>query len=157
MVIAGIVRTIYLVRIETNDPDKSWNGFNVFVAGIAELNLGIICACAPSLKYLFQGPLRDLATKRSTSSGNSSWFKDVTSHLNSRFKRSGKSVGSNTSWKDDNGTLEIKVDKNGGFAEAQDHVNVTRPSGSVMPVLSPASTRSLFSDKEHTDLIEQKS
>lgn len=51
---AGIVRTVYLA--EAVDPkhwDKTWIGFNSFVAGLAEANLGFICACAPSLNRLF--------------------------------------------------------------------------------------------------------
>ena len=33
--------------------DKTWLGFNTFVAGIAEGNIGIVCACIPSLKRFF--------------------------------------------------------------------------------------------------------
>jgi hypothetical protein len=70
VVSAGIVRTFYLVRVESSDIDKTWNGFNVFVAGIAELNLGIICACAPSVQHFLRTSFRNLTSKL-TGSGSS--------------------------------------------------------------------------------------
>jgi len=59
VVIAGIVRTAYLSQVQSLSVDKTWLGFNVFVAGIAEGNLGIICACAPSLKSCFRVYFKD--------------------------------------------------------------------------------------------------
>jgi hypothetical protein len=59
VVIAGIVRTYYLGKAEGSNPDKTWIAFNVFVAGIAEGNVAIICACAPSLKSFFGVFFRD--------------------------------------------------------------------------------------------------
>jgi hypothetical protein len=53
VVIAGAARTVYLARVESDNVDKTWQGFTVFAAGIVELYLAIICACAPSLKYVF--------------------------------------------------------------------------------------------------------
>jgi hypothetical protein len=51
---AGIVRTVYLSQaVDPKYWDKTWIGFNSFVAGLAEANLGFICACAPSLNSLF--------------------------------------------------------------------------------------------------------
>src|ERR1700744_4977878 len=53
-VVAGIFRTIYLQRAV--DPlilDKTWETFNTFVAGTAETEIALICACAPSLNRLF--------------------------------------------------------------------------------------------------------
>lgn len=71
VVIAGIVRTVFLSQdLGSNNIDKSWLGFNVFVAGIAESNVAIVCACAPSLKSLFRTYFRDRFTtqgSRSTS------------------------------------------------------------------------------------------
>src|SRR4051812_12327040 len=37
-----------------SDNDKTWIGFNTVVAGIAEGNIGIICACAPSIHHYFR-------------------------------------------------------------------------------------------------------
>lgn len=52
--IAGIVRTVYLVKAEGPDIDKTWNTFNAIVAGKTEGDFGIICACAPSLRSCFK-------------------------------------------------------------------------------------------------------
>ncbi|KIW06061.1 uncharacterized protein PV09_03234 [Verruconis gallopava] len=53
VVIAGTVRTVYLVKAEGPDIDKTWNIFNVIIAGTTEGDFGIMCACAPSLKSAF--------------------------------------------------------------------------------------------------------
>ncbi|KAF2663488.1 hypothetical protein BT63DRAFT_120549 [Microthyrium microscopicum] len=50
VVIAGAVRTYYLSRAERPIADKSWVLFEVWAASIAECNMAIMCACAPSLK-----------------------------------------------------------------------------------------------------------
>jgi hypothetical protein len=42
--------------------DKTWLGFNTFVAGIAEGNIGIVCACIPSLRRFFGQWFRDRST-----------------------------------------------------------------------------------------------
>jgi hypothetical protein len=41
--------------------DKTWVAFNGYVAGLAEANLGFICACAPSLNRLFGRFFRGLS------------------------------------------------------------------------------------------------
>jgi hypothetical protein len=48
------VRTVYLVKAEGPDIDKTWNTVNVIIAGKTEGDFGIICACAPSLRSAFQ-------------------------------------------------------------------------------------------------------
>jgi hypothetical protein len=61
------MRTIYLARVtDAEDIDKTWNGFNVFITGVAELHLAIICACAPSLKYVFGRYFGDGVSKTSS-------------------------------------------------------------------------------------------
>jgi hypothetical protein len=51
---AGIARTVYLSwAVDPSRWDKTWIGFNSYVAGLAEANFGFICACAPSLNGLF--------------------------------------------------------------------------------------------------------
>jgi hypothetical protein len=59
VVLAGIVRTIYLGQAYGSNPDKSWLTFNVVAAGTAEGYVGIICACAPSLRSCFRNYFRD--------------------------------------------------------------------------------------------------
>jgi hypothetical protein len=50
---AGIARTVYLAAgVDPYQSDKTWIAFNGYVAGLAEANLGLICACAPSLNRL---------------------------------------------------------------------------------------------------------
>jgi hypothetical protein len=42
--------------------DKPWLTFNVEASSLAELNIGIICACAPSLKTVIRSFYRDVST-----------------------------------------------------------------------------------------------
>jgi len=57
---AGIVRTVYFAKMQDNSYiDKTWIGFNVYVSGIAEGNIGIVCACAPSLRRWARSLLKD--------------------------------------------------------------------------------------------------
>ena len=46
--------------------DKSWAAFNVFVASLAECNVAIVCACAPSLKSLSCRFFKDISDKYSS-------------------------------------------------------------------------------------------
>lgn len=50
---AGIGRTYYLIKLGRTY-DTSWTGFDLLVWTIIELQLGIICACAPSLRAFFR-------------------------------------------------------------------------------------------------------
>jgi hypothetical protein len=70
---AGIARTIYLVKVQANVLDKTWYAFDVCASGVAECNIAIVCACAPSLKAVtgrFFANLSSLASsKHSNGSG----------------------------------------------------------------------------------------
>jgi hypothetical protein len=48
-----MARTYYLTQI-SKTPDVSWAGFNICVWTIIELQLGIICACAPCLRTFYR-------------------------------------------------------------------------------------------------------
>jgi hypothetical protein len=67
VVASGIARTIYLGRAQAEPYDKSWAGYTVFIASIAECNVAIACACAPSLKSVFGRFFRDMSTKYGSS------------------------------------------------------------------------------------------
>jgi hypothetical protein len=71
VVAIGCVRTLYFGRAQRLAVDKFWLGFNVFVTSVAESNLSIVCACAPSLKALFGRYFRGRTTKMSDISENS--------------------------------------------------------------------------------------
>jgi hypothetical protein len=43
------VRTYFLGKVTSSEPDKTWYGFDVYAWSIAECNVAIMCACAPSL------------------------------------------------------------------------------------------------------------
>jgi hypothetical protein len=66
VVLAGIARTIFLKKVQAEEIDKSWAAFEVYVTSIAECNVGIICACAPSLKAFFGRFFNDVTSKYSS-------------------------------------------------------------------------------------------
>src|ERR1700753_4136753 len=64
---AGIARTYYLGKVQV-ELDKYHYAFNVEAASLAEINVAIICACAPSLKHVtgvFFRNMKTLSTKGS--------------------------------------------------------------------------------------------
>lgn len=66
---AGIGRTYYLIKLGKTY-DTSWTGFDLLVWTIIELQLGIICACAPSLRAFFRRYFSDALRKSFGSSKN---------------------------------------------------------------------------------------
>jgi hypothetical protein len=66
---AGIGRTYYLIKLGKTY-DTSWTGYDLLVWTIIELQLGIICACAPSLRAFFRRYLSDRLRRSLNSSRN---------------------------------------------------------------------------------------
>jgi len=64
---AGVGRTYYLIKLG-NTYDTSWAGYDLLVWTIVELQLGIICACAPSLRAFFRRYLSDRLRRSMTRS-----------------------------------------------------------------------------------------
>jgi hypothetical protein len=52
VVAAGIGRTYWLVQLG-RQPDTSWTGGNLLIWCVAENQLSITCACAPSIRLIF--------------------------------------------------------------------------------------------------------
>ena len=52
VVATGIARTFYLGKVTSPEFDKTWYGFDVYAWSVAECNVAIMCACAPSLKSI---------------------------------------------------------------------------------------------------------
>jgi hypothetical protein len=78
---AGTVRAVYQGLAMEGGLDKPWLGYTAFAAGIAECNIAIICACAPSLKSFLGGFFRDnFPTSGSIGSSgmNMTGFSDLT-------------------------------------------------------------------------------
>lgn len=52
VIAAGVGRTYWLVQLG-RQPDTSWTGGNLLIWCVAETQLSIICACAPSIRLIF--------------------------------------------------------------------------------------------------------
>lgn len=59
---AGIGRTYYLIKLGKTY-DTSWTGFDLLIWTIIELQLGIICSCAPSLRAFFRRYLSEFFSR----------------------------------------------------------------------------------------------
>lgn len=68
VVAASGVRTYYLM-ITGHDSDVSWNIFDLFLWAQLELQLGIMCAAAPSLRVFFRRYLGNSSASRAFKSG----------------------------------------------------------------------------------------
>ncbi|KAI7537592.1 hypothetical protein KC331_g10845 [Hortaea werneckii] len=129
VIVAGIVRTFYIWKGLMDTYDETWYAYPLWIAAAVEIDVGVICACAPALKTLFHfsthntheycleepsGPSIQRATKESntTSSKPSSKrsFFNATARLpwsqNSRSQKGSvripepDTIGSNGSWLD---------------------------------------------------------
>ncbi|KAF2221797.1 hypothetical protein BDZ85DRAFT_220207 [Elsinoe ampelina] len=60
---AGVVRTYYIYKSLIASWDVTWYAFYLWIAACVEIDLAVICACAPALKPLFS----HLATSLSSS------------------------------------------------------------------------------------------
>lgn len=59
VVVAGCLRTYWVHYVELETYDITWEGFYLWVWAAVEVNLGVICGCAPVLKpLLFQSRSR---------------------------------------------------------------------------------------------------
>ncbi|PNS18978.1 hypothetical protein CAC42_6073 [Sphaceloma murrayae] len=52
---AGVVRTYYIWKSLIDSWDITWYAFYLWIAACVEIDLAVICACAPALKPLFSG------------------------------------------------------------------------------------------------------
>ncbi|KAF2140909.1 uncharacterized protein K452DRAFT_288317 [Aplosporella prunicola CBS 121167] len=72
VIIAGIVRTYFIWKGLMDSYDETWFTYPLWIAAAVEIDLGVICACAPALRPLtarYVGPM----------------LNDVSSKLNSRL------------------------------------------------------------------------
>jgi hypothetical protein len=67
--------------------DKVWFTFDIYVASIAECNVAILCACAPSLKAVFGRYYRDISQKYGSSRGGSKDTSPSSSQNSSKLER----------------------------------------------------------------------
>jgi hypothetical protein len=111
VVVAGIVRTIFLGQVYSSNPDKTWLGFTVIVAGTIEGNLAIICACAPSLRSCFRNFFRNnFSTKSSNTVGSTEY--SASKFMHSAQLKGSQSTQSRADWKMSPGYVERMMDVN---------------------------------------------
>jgi hypothetical protein len=126
------VRTVYLVRVDSTAIDKTWNGFNVFVTGMAELNIGIMCACAPSTQHFMRRYGQSATSKMRSVTGLGTGGRSLPSP---RMKGSMKLLDSGMG----SVAMEVMSEKGSDLGDARKY----RPTASpTAPRLSPASSQS---------------
>ncbi|KAK3701660.1 hypothetical protein LTR37_015312 [Vermiconidia calcicola] len=64
--IAGAIRTYYSWKSLLDSWDETWYAYPLWIAAAVELDLGLICSCAPAWKALLQNPIKQLSSKLSS-------------------------------------------------------------------------------------------
>jgi hypothetical protein len=90
--VTGILRIIYVCQVHNpKHLDKTWAGFNAYVAGIAEGTVGIMCACAPSLRRFlgvwFRGQMRSARSAGSAGTPKAQSSRDSTAERSVQRER----------------------------------------------------------------------
>lgn len=70
--IAGIVRTYYIWRTLMGTFDETWDSMPLYICATVEIDLAILCGCAPSLKPLFAPMISHVSEMISTVTGSGS-------------------------------------------------------------------------------------
>ena len=68
--IAGSIRTYYTWKSLMASYDETWYAYPLWIAAAVEIDLGVICACAPALKSLLQKPLKEISERISEKLGS---------------------------------------------------------------------------------------
>ena len=64
--IAGSLRTYWTWKSLIKSYDETWYAYPLWIAAAVEIDLGVVCACAPALKSLLQRPIREMASRISS-------------------------------------------------------------------------------------------
>ncbi|EMC94699.1 hypothetical protein BAUCODRAFT_557854 [Baudoinia panamericana UAMH 10762] len=64
--VAGVVRTFYIWKSLIADYDETWFAYPLWIAAAVEIDLAVICACAPAWKSLLARPIAKLSSKLSS-------------------------------------------------------------------------------------------
>ncbi|KAK4545556.1 hypothetical protein LTR36_002906 [Oleoguttula mirabilis] len=64
--IAGVVRTFFIWKSLMDSYDETWYSYPLWIAAAVEIDLAVICACAPAWKSLLRQPLLNLSSRMSS-------------------------------------------------------------------------------------------
>lgn len=70
--IAGIIRTYYIWRTLLGTYDETWDSMPLYICATVEIDLAILCGCAPSLKPLLAPMMAHVSEMISTVTGSGS-------------------------------------------------------------------------------------
>ncbi|KAI4724200.1 hypothetical protein E4T49_08091 [Aureobasidium sp. EXF-10728] len=68
--VAGVVRTYYIWRTLMDTYDETWDSMPLYICATVEIDLAILCGCAPSLKPLFAPMIAHVSEMISTVTGS---------------------------------------------------------------------------------------
>jgi hypothetical protein len=68
--VAGVVRTYYIWRTLMDTYDETWDSMPLYICATVEIDLSILCGCAPSLKPLFAPMVAQVSEMISTVTGS---------------------------------------------------------------------------------------
>jgi hypothetical protein len=129
-----------LGRVQGTDIDKTWNGFDVFAAGMAEVNLGIMCACAPSIQHFVKGFSRGVSTKMSSINGGSALPRAAKNMFSGRLRGGSRFTDSKISSLGADTYVEHASERESELLDSQKYPSAK--ADYTTPVLSHASSQS---------------
>jgi hypothetical protein len=68
--VAGVVRTYYIWRTLIDTFDETWDSMPLYICATVEIDLAILCGCAPALKPLFAPMVKHVSEMLSTVTGS---------------------------------------------------------------------------------------
>ncbi|KAF3019223.1 hypothetical protein E8E14_000506 [Neopestalotiopsis sp. 37M] len=74
VVVAGCIRSYWIYHVEVQTYDVTWEGFYLWIWAAVEVNLGVICGCAPVLKPLLFGVAQAKGSQYADNSGEKNSF-----------------------------------------------------------------------------------
>ncbi|KAI1856340.1 uncharacterized protein JN550_013826 [Neoarthrinium moseri] len=73
VVVAGCMRSYWIYHVEVQTYDVTWEGFYLWIWAAVEVNLSVICGCAPVLKSLLFGVSQGKVSQYTTNFGENSF------------------------------------------------------------------------------------
>ncbi|USW48445.1 hypothetical protein Slin15195_G017640 [Septoria linicola] len=116
--IAGVLRTYFIWESLIDSWDETWYSYPLWICAAIEIDLAVICACAPSLKPILHKPIARLTSKLSSKfSKGSSQRSPMTSHSRTPLPGSSNATKSTKS-----SMLKRPFTRHGVLPSAQDSV-----------------------------------
>ncbi|ETS84562.1 hypothetical protein PFICI_02587 [Pestalotiopsis fici W106-1] len=128
VVVAGCMRSYWIYHVEVQTYDVTWEGFYLWIWAAVEVNLGVICGCAPVLKPLLFGVAQGKGSQYASNAENTSFG------FSKLSKISKAKMGMTSTRRDDDNNGYITLESlEAGKGDFDSSVSVSRPPKAAVP------------------------